>query len=1054
MKEVTSSFNAKDLESETSSFWNEENIYKKVKELRKDCPDYFFVDGPPYTTGHIHLGTAWNKILKDTILRFRRMNGLNVIDRAGYDMHGLPIEVRVENELGFKSKKDIESFGISNFIEKCKEFAVVHKDIMSEQFKELGVWMDFDNPYQTISPDYVESAWWVLKRAHEKELLEKGYRVVNWCPRCETAIADSEVEYWDETDPSIFVKFPVRGKENEYLVIWTTTPWTLPANVATAVKEDFIYAKVEAEKDGKREYLWIADELVEDVLRRGRYSDYNVIEKATGSDLAGTIYDSPLADYIPAQKEVTHRVVTADYVTLENTGMVHIAPGHGWDDYLVGQKEGLESLCPVDGTGTMTADAGEFAGLYVKEANPKIIEALGDSLLADMKITHRYGHCWRCKTPIISLATEQWFLAIPRIKQQMLEEIAKVKWYPDWAGSARFHDFVSDSRDWCISRQRYWGIPIPVWKCDSCDNQEVFGTMDELNDRAGSNLKDPHRPYVDEITYRCTCGGTMKRVEDIFDVWFDSAMASWATIGYPGETERFEKLWPADFITEGQDQTRGWFYSQLGASTIAFDRAPYKKVMMHGFALDADGRKMSKSLGNVVTPEEVMEKVGVDVLRIYILSASAPWDDLKFNWEGVKTTNRAMNILWNVYRFPLPYMILDSFAPETGESGIWQGDYIKKNIHDMPVEDRWIISRINSLCALVTEDIEKCELHKASRNIINCILEDISRWYVQLVRQRMWLEEDAVEKIQAYETMYYTMRRLTGVLAPMAPYISESIFRNLRTDPDPVSVHMVSWFSGDEDLIDKNLETEMDIIRSFDEAVATARQDGKRKLRWPIAETIVITSDDKIASAIENLNELCKQRANSVTVTIVSGSWDRMEFEAEAVMRAIGPEFGKEGPKVKAVIESADAADLKKGILEDGFYEADGYRITEKHVVFNEKLPENVFSAQMPGATVCVDTTLNNDLEAEGFAREIIRRIQEMRRQLDLKVEEYITAAVAINDSRIAGLVSGSWKDEIMNEVRAKDMTVGDENFQGDFGLVQDWVVEGAEIKIGITGNN
>lgn len=1054
MKEVTSSFNAKDLESETGTFWKDEDIYRKVKELRKDCPDYFFVDGPPYTTGYIHLGTAWNKILKDTFLRFRRMNGLNVTDRAGYDMHGLPIEVRVENELGFKSKKDIESFGISNFIEKCKEFAIVHKDIMSEQFKELGIWMDFDNPYQTISPDYVESAWWILKRADEKGLLEKGFRVVNWCPRCETAIADSEVEYWDETDPSIFVKFPVRGKENEYLVIWTTTPWTLPANVATAVREDFIYAKVEAEKDGKREYLWIADELVEDVLRKGRYTDFNVVEKVTGADLAGTVYDSPLADYIPAQKEVTHKVVTADYVTLENTGMVHIAPGHGWDDYLVGQKEGLDILCPVDGTGTMNDDAGEFAGLYVKDANPKVIEALGDYLLADMKITHRYGHCWRCKTPIISLATEQWFLAIPRIKQQMLDEIAKVKWYPDWAGSARFHDFVADSRDWCISRQRYWGIPIPVWKCDSCDRQEVFGTIAELNERAGSDLKDPHRPYVDEITFGCSCGGTMKRVEDIFDVWFDSAMASWATVGFPGEKERFEKLWPADFITEGQDQTRGWFYSQLGASTIAFDRAPYKKVMMHGFSLDSEGRKMSKSLGNAVTPEEVVEKVGVDVLRMYIFSASAPWDDLKFNWEGVKTTNRAMNILWNVYRFPLPYMILDSFAPATGESGIWDGEYVGKNIRDMPVEDRWIISRINTLCSQVSEDIEKCELHKASRNIINCILEDISRWYVQLVRQRMWLEEDAIEKIQAYETMYYIMRRLVCVLAPMAPYISENVYRNLRTDSDPESVHMLDWYPGDMNLVDKDLETEMDIIRSFDEAVATARQDGKRKLRWPVAETIVITGDDKVASAIENMNELCRQRANSRQVSVVKGSWDRMEFEAEAVMRAIGPEFGKEGPKVKAAIEGADAVGLKKGIHEDGFYEVDGYRITEKHVVFNEKLPENVFSAQMPDGVVCVDITLNDDLEAEGFSREIIRRIQEMRRQLDLKVEEYITAAVTIDDNRIAVLVSGNWKDEIMNEVRAKEMLIQDKTFSGDFDLVQDWVVEEIGIKIGISGNN
>ena len=1054
MKEVTSSFNAKELESETNSFWNEEEIYRKVKELKKDCPDYFFVDGPPYTTGHIHLGTAWNKILKDTVLRYKRMNGLNVTDRAGYDMHGLPIEVRVENELGFKSKKDIESFGISNFIEKCKDFAIVHKDIMSEQFKELGIWMDFDDPYQTITPGYVEAAWWVLKRADEKGLLEKGFRVVNWCPRCETAIADSEVEYWDETDPSIFVKFPVRGKENEYLVIWTTTPWTLPANIATAVREDFIYAKVEAEKDGKREYLWIAEELVEDVLRKGRYADYYVIEKATGADLAGTVYDSPLADFIPAQKEVTHRVVTADYVTLENTGMVHIAPGHGWDDYLVGQKEGLDTLCPVDGTGTMTGEAGEFAGLYVKDANPKVIEALGDYLLADMKITHRYGHCWRCKTPIISLATEQWFIAIPRIKQQMLDEIAKVKWYPDWAGSARFHDFVSESRDWCISRQRYWGIPIPVWKCDSCENQEVFGTMAELNERAGSDLKDPHRPYVDDITFSCSCGGTMSRVEDIFDVWFDSAMASWATIGFPAETDRFEKLWPADFITEGQDQTRGWFYSQLGASTIAFDKAPYKSVMMHGFALDAEGRKMSKSFGNVVTPEEVMEKVGVDVLRMYILSASAPWDDLKFNWEGVKTTNRAMNILWNVYRFPLPYMILDSFAPETGDSGVWQADYVSRNIGDMPVEDRWIISRMNTLCSQVTGDIERCELHRAARNIINCILEDISRWYVQLVRQRMWLEEDAVEKIQAYETMYYIMRKLTGVLAPLAPYVSESIYRNLRSDSDPVSVHMLDWYKGDTKLIDTGLEEEMDVIRSFDEAVATARQDGKRKLRWPIGEAIVITSDQKVASAIQNLNELCRQRANSVKVSVVMGSWDRMEFEAEAVMRAIGPEFGKEGPKVKAAIESADPVALKKGIAEDGFFEADGFRITEKHVTFNEKLPENVFSAKMGGSTVCVDVTLTDELEAEGFSREVIRRIQEMRRQLDLKVEEYITAAVAIGDERIAGLVSGSWKEEIMNEVRAKEMSVGGGDLSGEYGLVQDWVVEGIEIKIGISGNN
>lgn len=1049
MKEVASSYNAKEVEEEVRNFWTLEDTYKKVKDLRKDGDDYFFVDGPPYTTGNIHLGTAWNKILKDTILRYKRMQGRNVIDRAGYDMHGLPIEVRVENELGFKSKKDIESYGISNFIEKCKNFALVHKDKMSDQFRDLGIWMDFDNPYQTIKPDYIEAAWWALKKADEKKLLETGHRVVNWCPRCETAIADSEVEYWDEEDPSIYVKFPVKGRTNEYLVIWTTTPWTLPANVAVAAGKDFVYAKVEALKDDKKEILWIADELAEDVLKKGRYTDYSVIEKISGAELAGTEYESPLLDFVPVQKTIEHRVVTADHVMLDNTGLVHTAPGHGWDDYLVGIKENLDTICPVDGTGRFTEEAGEFEGLYVRDANERVIEALGDFLLRRMKITHRYGHCWRCKTPIISRATQQWFLAIPKIKEQLLDEISKVKWYPEWAGSARFHDFVADARDWCISRQRYWGIPIPVWKCDKCDKYHVFGTMAELNEKAGSNLTDPHRPYVDEITYSCDCGGTMKRVEDIFDVWFDSAMASWATIGFPGKTDDFERLWPADFITEGQDQTRGWFYSQLGASTIAFDRAPYKSVMMHGFALDAEGRKMSKSIGNVVTPEEIVEKVGVDVLRLYTLSASAPWDDLKFNWEGVKTVNRAANILWNVYRFPLPYMILDSFAPQTNQNGIWNGDYVRENLSLMPDEDRWIISRINTLCHEVSEFTNTCQLHRASRAILNCILEDISRWYVQLVRTRMWLEEDAVEKIQAYETMYYVMRRLSGVFAPYAPHIAEKIYQNLRTESDPESVHMIKWFAGDESLRNVALEEEMDVIRSFDEAVATARQDGKRKLRWPVSEVFVLTSSDTVESAVSRLNDLCRQRANARKVSVVKGAWDRMGVCAEANMRAIGPEFGKEGPKVKSAIESADAAHLKDDISKSGSASLDGFTITEKHVVFSETMPEGIFPAEMPNATVCVDVTLDEELEAEGYAREVIRRLQEMRKQHTLNVEDSVSASVFISDERVAKLLE-NWKDAIANEVRAENLTLqGD--ISSDSENLQEWDVEGIKMKMEIS---
>jgi isoleucyl-tRNA synthetase len=676
VKEVTANFNAQSIEREVREYWCIHDTYKTVKQHRSAGKPFFFVDGPPYTTGSIHLGTAWNKILKDSILRYHRMNGRNVIDRAGYDMHGLPIEVKVEQELGFGSKKDIEKYGIQKFIEQCREFALRNKLLMDDQFTSLGVWLDFPGAYKTVMPDYIEAAWWTLARAQDKGMLERGHRVVNWCPRCETAIADAEVEYADEKDPSVFVKFPLKGRTNEFLLIWTTTPWTLPANVAVAVAKDFEYAKVLAKKDDKETLLWIAEPLVKAVLKKGRCKDFAILETKKGADLVGWEYESPLASCVPLQREIVHKIVAADFVALENTGMVHIAPGHGWDDFVLGTKEGLAIVCPVDGAGKFKEEAGIFAGQFVRDSNENVLVALGDHLFAKEIVTHRYGHCWRCKTPIIFRATSQWFLKISEMRDLMLAEVAKVTWYPDWAGSARFYDWIKEARDWCISRQRYWGIPIPVWVCPKCDKYRVIGTIGELEEASGKPLKDPHRPFVDEVTIPCSCGGTMKRVEDIFDVWFDSAVASWATLGFPGKTQDFENLWPADFITEGQDQTRGWFYSQLGASIIAFGRAPYKCVCMHGFALDAEGKKMSKSLGNVVTPEEVIAKVGVDVLRLYILSSSAPWDDLKFNWEGVGTINRAVNILWNVYRFPLPYMILDTFEPANG-NGVWDDTYIR-----------------------------------------------------------------------------------------------------------------------------------------------------------------------------------------------------------------------------------------------------------------------------------------------------------------------------------------------------------------------------------------
>ena len=1058
VKEVTSSYSSKEIEESIQRFWNKERIYEKTKELHKEGEDYFFVDGPPYTTGHIHLGTAWNKIIKDSVLRYTRMCGRNVIARAGYDMHGLPIEVQVEQQLGFASKKDIESYGIDKFIENCRDFAGINKDIMSRQFMSLGVWLDFDDPYQTINPEYIEAAWWTLKRAHEEGMLEKGFRVVNWCPRCATAIADAEVEYWDETDPSIFVKFPVEGVENEFLVIWTTTPWTLPANVAVAVHPDIIYARVEAKKDEAREILWIAEELVEAVLRKGRYQDYSVLEKRQGTDMVELTYRSPLEEQVPLQRDISHRVVTADFVTLENTGIVHIAPGHGWDDYILGCREGLAILCPVDPSGNFTDEAGMLSCMFIKDADPVVLEELADHLLAHDSVVHRYGHCWRCKTPIIFRATEQWFLKVSDLKDRMLEEVEEVTWYPEWAGSARFHDWIKDARDWCISRQRYWGIPIPIWQCSSCTNYRVFGTIREVEEASGKPLQDPHRPYVDKIVLKCSCGGEMRRVEDIFDVWFDSAVASWATLRFPGEQEAFMRLWPADFITEGQDQTRGWFYSQLGASTIAFNRPPYRKVLMHGFALDAEGRKMSKSLGNVVTPEEVVAQMGVDVLRLYVLSSNAPWDDLKFNWEGVRTINRAINIFWNVYRFPLPYMILDKFSPASRQDA-WDASYVSEHFSSLPLEDRWIISRLNSVATVVDSSMKDCLLHRATRSIVSFVLEDLSRWYVQLVRPRMWLEGESLEKEQAYETLYYVMRRLCTILSPFIPHITEEMYANLRLPGEPHSVHMLDWYAGEPGLIDTDLESAMASVRTFDEACANARQAGKRKLRWPVGECIVVADSPDVAEAIMDLNEICRERANARSVRAVTGRWERIGWRAEPVMKALGPAFGKNSPKVRELILASDGNTLKAAfeageivVLGDG---EDKFEISSSQVTFHEDLPEQIFSAPMPGGMVYVDVALTPELEAEGYAREVIRRIQEMRRQLDLNVEDYIIADAGISDSRVCGMVREMWIDGIMEEVRAERLSLHTSEETAppgeSWGLSMEWNVEGIPMVISIS---
>ena len=1047
MLKEASQYDAKLMEQKIQKFWDEIDAYSKVREFRKNGKKFFFVDGPPYTTGRIHLGTAWNKIIKDSILRYKSMNGFNILDRAGWDMHGLPIEVKVEGVLGFRSKKDIEKYGVGNFIAKCKEFALTHRDEMTLQFKNLGVWLNWKDPYMTLRDEYIEAAWWTLKQAHEKKLLEKGLRVVNWCPRCETAIAESEVEYAEVTDPSVYIKFQLKGEEDTYIVIWTTTPWTIPANIAVAVHPSFEYVKVRAVKEDKEEILIMAAQLMQNVLKQGRYKNYEILETMPGEDMK-IEYEHPLRDKVPQQKAFKHNVYLADFVTAENTGCVHIAPGHGIDDFELGVKNNLPIFCPVGPDGRYTEEAGEYKGMHVRDANETVLDDLSGKglLLARGTISHRYGHCWRCKTPIIYLATEQWFLKVTEIKDRMLDEIRKVRWYPEWAGSARFADWVTGSRDWCISRQRYWGIPVPVWICESCGEIEVIGTMQELMERSGKpSLDDLHRPNVDSIFIKCRCGERMKRVPDVFDVWFDSAVASWATLRFPRDEKTIKEWWPADFITEGHDQTRGWFYSQLGASMIAFGKAPYRSVLMHGFTLDTEGKKMSKSLGNVVTPEEVVSRYGAESLRLYVLSQNAPWEDLKFSWDEVANVHRMLNILWNVYRFPLPYMILDNFNPFDA----------KEVPEGLRLEDKWILSRVQSLIKQVDAAMSEYNLHKATRPISEFVLEDLSRWYVQLIRPRTWREANDPDKLAAYYTLYEVLVTVTKLISPFAPHISEEMYQNLvrNVNPDaPASLHMCDWVTPDEKFIDLELEKRMDTVREIVEASSNARQKLKRKLRWPVKRIVVVPVKDEVASAVKSLESVLKEQTNAREIILLKSgeTWEELGVEVLPVHAALGPAFKKEAGKVLAELKTVDGRALKKAIEEEGSFRLKEWTITKDMVGFRDSIPPAIAQAAFSSGEVFVDTELTREIESEGYAREVIRRLQDMRKELDLAVEEEIEALVEIRNDKVLELVS-ELKEFISGEVRAASLVLGlDVEIQGD--LVKDWDVEDVRMRMAIKG--
>ncbi len=834
-------YDHKSVEKEILEFWEKNEIYQKAKARNKGKETFYFCDGPPYATGQIHPGTGWNKTIKDAVCRYQRSIGKDVRVQAGYDTHGLPIEVKVEQELKFKHKSDIETYGIGKFVDRCKEFATKYIGVMGKQFQSLGVWMDFDTPYITYKDSYINSSWKNLKLAQEHGLLHEGVYVLPYCYRCETTMANYELEYDDETDPSIYVKFQVEGKPKEFLIVWTTTPWTLVSNMAVMVHPTFTYVKVKVDDE-----VWIvAKERLEHVMQLTEKSA-TVVEELPGRKLNGVQYIHPFQNKI--HKHYDRKVVLSDdFVTLEDgTGLVHTAPGHGPADFIVGKRYGNEAFSPVDGKGNYTDDAGELTGKNVREANPLVIEILENngSLVLQTRIKHRYPHCWRCKTPLIFLTTKQWFINISKMKDQMLNEIEKTEWHPDFA-KERFREFVTNAPDWCISRQRYWGIPLPIWKCHDvkCAKVRVIGSKDEI-----PKIKELHRPYIDAIELDCECGKKMSRIPDVLDVWFDSGNAIWASLT-PEESERYGER--ADLIIEGQDQIRGWFYSLLGSGVVRYGACPYKRILMHGFFVDDKGEKMSKSLGNFIPLEDILEKYGADSFRLWGISNTI-WDELKFSWDEMKKATSDLNIAVNMIVF------LERFYPS---KPLAQPKLTKV--------DEWMLSRLHSTLRKFHESFAKYEINHASKALRDFLVEDVSRFYMKVAKDRIANDES---KDAALWTIYTVMLSVLKMLGCMSPMISEHLYQKFYKKYEHAeSLFLLTLEQEDESTISQVQEKQIELVKEVVSVALVARQAAAIKVRWPIKVLYVETKSHEVADALNAFSSVALGLVNMKELKVVEG---------------------------------------------------------------------------------------------------------------------------------------------------------------------------------------
>ena len=1045
-KQVPTSLNFVDREKAVEKFWEDNNIFKKSMEHRKEGETYTFYDGPPTANGKPHIGHVETRTIKDMIPRYRTMKGYMVPRKAGWDTHGLPVELEVEKLLGLDGKEQIEEYGLAPFIDKCKESVWKYKGMWEDFSRTVGFWADMDNPYVTYDDNFIESEWWALKTIWDKGLLYKGFKIVPYCPRCGTPLSSHEVAqgYKAVKERSAIVRFKVKG-EDAYFLAWTTTPWTLPSNVALCVNPEETYLKVKA-ADGYTYYIAkaLADKVLGRLAEEGKDA-YEVLETYVGKDLEYKEYE-PLykcaGDAAEKQKKKAHFVTCDGYVTMtDGTGIVHIAPAFGEDDSRIGRNYELPFVQFVDGKGDLTAET-PYAGKFVKDADPLVLKDLdAEGKLFDApKFEHDYPFCWRCDTPLIYYARESWFIKMTAVKDDLVRNNKTINWIPASIGEGRFGNWLENIQDWGVSRNRYWGTPLNIWECE-CGHQHSIGSREELYKMSGNEKAKTvefHRPYIDEITITCPeCGGQMKRVPEVIDCWFDSGAMPFAQHHYPFENkDLFEQQFPADFISEAVDQTRGWFYSLLAESTLLFNKAPYKNVIVMGHVQDENGQKMSKSKGNAVDPFNALETYGADAIRWYFYTSSAPWLPKRFSGKAVQEGQRKfMGTLWNTYAFFVLYANIDNF-----DASKYTLEYDK-----LPVMDKWLLSKLNSTVAEVDSNLDQYRIPEAAKALQDFV-DEMSNWYVRRSRERFWAKGMEQDKINAYMTLYTALVTICKAAAPMIPFMTEDIYQNLVRSNDasaPESIHLCDFPVVNKDHIDKKLEEDMEDVLDAVVMGRACRNEAAIKNRQPISR-MYIKSDFTLS---EFYQEIIEDELNVKEVVFTDDVRDFTSYTFKPQLRTVGPKYGKQLGGIQKHLAALDGNAAMDELNADGAlkFDVDGVAVelTKDDLLIDMAQKEGYVSQEDNKMTVVLDTNLTPELVEEGFVYEIISKIQTMRKESGFEVTDHIRVSINGNDK--LSEIAQKNKEAISGKVLADELTSG-----AEYGVSKEWNINGENAVIAV----